>query len=150
MGLDRLRVLVATALAGFALSWLAYAELYAPSGGRALAWRRANVERLQLPRPATEIFRTRADLHAFVESLDVAIVLPRVDFAREAAVLLAVGPRSSAGYTIQIVRVEEQRGRVLIVARENSTARAVPRVDYPSAFVVIRETGKPIAADWID
>lgn len=106
------------------------------------------IERLQPPRRETEIFRSTDELDAFLDRMHVAVAAPRVDFDRETAALLALGPRSSAGYEIEVMDVEEQRGRVLVVVRERSTPGAPARVAYPFAFVVFRETGKPVAVDW--
>jgi hypothetical protein len=113
-----------------------------------MRWQAYVIGRLQLPRPTTEIFRTRADFDRFLEELDVAVDRPRIDFERDAAVLLALGPRSSGGSSVDIVRVEEQRGRVLVVARESYTRTAPALVAYSSLLVVVPETGKPIAVDW--
>jgi hypothetical protein len=142
------RLLVIAALAGLALAWVAYSEVYAPSGGRRVEYWTAAIGRLELPRARTEIFRTRAEYQEFVRNLDVAVTAPRIDFERDDAVLLAAGPRSSAGSAIEIVRVEEQRGRVLVIARERYRRGARAVVSYPSVVVVFRDTGKPIAIEW--
>jgi hypothetical protein len=140
------RLLVVVALV--AATWLAYAELYLPSGAKPLAWRTATIERLQLPRPTVEVFRSRSELDSFLAELTVVADPPPLDFERELAVLLALGPRSSAGYRIGIVRVEQQRGRVFVVARELSRPGAAARVDYPSVLVLVLRTEKPVAVDW--
>jgi len=148
LGLDRLRLLVAVALTGFSAAWLAYTEGYAPSGGRPLGWRTTAVGRLQLPRATTAFFHERSDFDGFLDDLHVAAVRPRIDFGRDAAVLIALGPRSSTGIAVNVLRVEEQRGRVLVLVREQSVPGAAAVVSYPSVVVVLRETGKPIAVEW--
>jgi hypothetical protein len=103
---------------------------------------------LQLPRPAVEVFRSRSELDGFLAELTVVADPPPLDFERELAVLLALGPRSSAGYGIKVVRIEQQRGRVLVVARETSRPGAAARVDYPSVLVLLPRTEKSVTVDW--
>lgn len=148
MGHDRLRLLVAVALAGFAAAWLSYVHVYVPSSGRAVRWQTTAIGRLQLARAKTDVFRTQSEYRDFLDGLGVAPTPPRIDFSRDDAVLLALGPRSSAGTSIEILRVEEQRGRVLVVARERYTPRKQAVVSYPSVVVLVRATGKPIAVEW--
>ena len=148
MGHHRLRVLVAVALAGFASAWLAYVHVYVPSGGEAIRYRTAGIGRLALPRARTEVFHTQDEWRRFLDGLNVAVSAPHVDFERDDAVLLASGPRSSAGSSVEIERVEEQRGRVLVVARERYASGRPAIVSYPSVVVIVRATGKPVAVDW--
>lgn len=68
-----------------------------------------------------------------------------------ARALLTLGPRSSDGYGIDIVRVDEQRDRVVIVARErapSSSERTRGRVTFPAIIVVVPDREKPIAVEW--
>jgi hypothetical protein len=148
VGHHRLRVLVAVALAGFVSAWLAYVHVYVPSGGQPIRWQTTGIGRLQLPRAETEVFHSRDEWLRYLGELDVAVGAPYVDFARDDAVLLALGPRSSTGSWIEVVSVEEQRGRVLLVARERYTRGRPAIVTYPSRLVLLRATGKPIAVDW--
>jgi hypothetical protein len=128
MGLARLRLLVATALAGFAVAWLAYVKVYVPSGGRSIAWSEA-------------VYTSRA-------------VEPRFDaqtVSGEVLVVIELGPRSSTGYAVEITRVEEQRGRVLVVARERSPRlgdKTQPRVTFPALALTFRDVGKPVTLQW--
>lgn len=147
MGHHRSRLLVA-GLAGLAVGWLVYAELYVPSGGRTIAFQTATIGRLQLHRAQTEVFRTHSEYRALVERLDVAVDAPHIDLGRNTAVLIALGPRSSAGSGVRIVRVEEQRGRVLVVASEDYRPGTPAVVSYPLVVVVFREKGKPIVVHW--
>ena len=149
MGNYRSRVLVA-ALAGLAVGWLAYTELYVPSGGRPVSYWTAAIGRLQLPRAETEVFRTHAEYRDFIEQRNVAVDAPHIDLGRNVAVLIALGPRSSAGSGVRIVSVEEQRGRMLVVAREDYRPGLPATVSYPSVVVVFREKGKPVAVQWDD
>jgi hypothetical protein len=148
VGHHRLRVLVVVALAGFVLAWLAYVRVYVPSGGEPVRYRTTAVGRLTLPRAQTEVFQTREEWVRFFDELDVDVHAPHVDFGRDDAVLLALGPRSTAGSFVEVERVEEQRGRVLVVAREGYAPGRPAAVSYPSVVVLVRATGKPVAIDW--
>ena len=128
MGRAHLRVLVAAALAGFTVAWLAYAKVYVPSGGRPLAWAEAP-------------YTSRA-------------VEPRFEVdtvGREVRVVIELGPRSSTGYAVEIIRVEEQRGRVLLVARERSPRLGdvtEPRVTFSARALRFRDVGKRVVLRW--
>jgi hypothetical protein len=153
VGTDRLRLLVAVALAGFAVAWLGYTRVWARSGAEPLAWRdeSAQLSRVQLERPTYEVFRDRAEFARFLrEHVDTAVPVPPIDFERDLAVLIALGPRSSTGYAIDVESVTEQRGRVVIVARERSPrlGQAVePHINYPLRLIVLRDVGKPVALE---
>jgi hypothetical protein len=154
VGRDRLPVLVAVALAGFAAVWLGYTKVWALSGGEPLAWRDAGAQlsRVQFPRATYEIFRDRDEFTAFFgERVEAAVQLPAIDFDRDLAVLVALGPRSSTGYGVRVESVTETRGRVLIEAGERSPSRGqtlAARVDYPLSLIVIRDVGKPVTFEW--
>jgi hypothetical protein len=123
------------------------------SGGEPLAWRdgTAQLARVQLARPTFDVFRDRKSFAEFLhDRVDAAVPVPRVDFDRNLAVLLALGPRSSTGYRIDVEGVTEQRRRVVIAAHERSPRlgdRVAARVDYPLRLVVLRDAGKPIVLE---
>jgi hypothetical protein len=154
MGSNRLRVLVAVALAAFAVAWLGYTRLWVRSSAEPIAWRdrSALLARAQLAGPAYEVFRDRAAFAHFLDTrVQAAVAVPPIDFHRDLAVLLALGPRSSTGYEIQVERVREERGRVVIDARERSPRLGEPvsaRVEYPLKLIVLRDAGKPVALRW--
>jgi hypothetical protein len=154
VGSNGLRVLVAVALAAFAVAWLGYTRVWARSDHEPLAWRDrgALLARAQLPRATYEIFRGRSAFARFLEThVEAAVPPPSIDFERNLAVLLALGPRSSTGYGIQIESVTEERGRVVVVARERSPRLGqvtAPRVEYPLKLLVLRDVGKPVALRW--
>jgi hypothetical protein len=153
VGTNGLRLLVAVALTGFAVAWLGYTHVWVRSGADPLAWRdgTAQLSRVQLARPTFEVFRDREAFAEFLhEHVDAAVPVPRIDFERDLAVLLALGASSSSGYGIQVDRVTEQRGRAVIAARERSPRlgdAVAARVDYPLRLIVLRDTGKPIALE---
>lgn len=76
---------------------------------------------------------------------------PRVDFTRLEVYVVGVGPRSAAAYELRILRVEEQRSRVVVRIREAtpSPGRA-GRVGlrYPFRLITIPRTEKPVVLQW--
>jgi hypothetical protein len=154
VGPNGLRVLVAVALAAFAVAWLGYTRVWARSGGEPLGWRdrSAYLARAELVRPTFEIFRDRAAFARFLHTrVETAVTVPPIDFRRDLAVLLALGPRSSTGYAIEVEGVTEERGRILIAARERSPRlgrRVTARIEYPLKLIVVRDVGKPVALEW--
>jgi hypothetical protein len=154
VGSNRLRLLVAVALAAFAVAWLGYARIWVRSDGQPLEWRdeSAALARAELARPTYEVFRDRAAFASFLDAhVETAVAVPPIDFGRDLAVLLALGPRSSTGYEIDVESVTNERGRIVIEARERSPHLGEPvsaRVEYPLKLIVVRDTGKPVALEW--
>jgi PrcB C-terminal len=72
---------------------------------------------------------------------------PRIDWSREQVVVLALGPRSSTGYELRILRVVEQRRGIYVYAREETPSLGDPvtaRVTYPHRVFAMRRTAKPV------
>jgi hypothetical protein len=72
---------------------------------------------------------------------------PRVDWSREQVVVISLGPRSSTGYSLRIVRVVERRRGVDVIVREHAPSLGDPveaRVTYPYRAVAIRSTNRPV------
>ncbi len=66
--------------------------------------------------------------------------VPPIDFSRQEAFLVAAGPRSSTGYALRIVRVEEDGGPVDVVVRERTPSLGDPvqaRVTYPFRLLAL-------------
>jgi len=74
------------------------------------------------------------------------LTVPPIDFAHREAFLVAVGPRSSTGYALRIVRVHQIGGHVDVVVREKtpSLGEAVKaHVTYPFRLLVL-DSDKPV------
>jgi hypothetical protein len=89
---------------------------------------------------------------AYLEGFETAHPVSKVatvgDMQR---VLISPGPRSSSGYSLQVVKAEVERGRVLIVVREQAPALALPGqpgVTYPYRLLVFRKLDKPVHVGW--
>ena len=79
------------------------------------------------------------------------ITLPPIDFGRQETFLVAAGPRSSTGYALRIVRVEEHEGNIGVVVRELTPTlgdQVRARVTYPYRLLVFDST-KPVRLKWL-
>jgi hypothetical protein len=66
--------------------------------------------------------------------------------------LVAAGPRSSSGYALEIVRVEEESGRIVVVIRERTPSLGDPvqaRVTYPFRLIALPRGDKPVKLKWL-
>ena len=73
--------------------------------------------------------------------------LPRHDWAHNQIVVIALGPRSSTGYSLKILRVVERRRGIYITAREHTptlgqSVRA--RVTYVYGLLSMHGRAKPV------
>lgn len=81
-----------------------------------------------------------------------APAVPPIDFTRDEAVLIATGPRSSTGYALRVLRVKEQRDRVVVVVRERAPSlgdRVQARVTYPYRLIVFSRIPKLVTIDYL-
>ena len=127
-----------------ACGWLLYTQVYETGRAHALHWRdlTAAVGPLRFAKPAKKVFTSRGSLAAYLERH-----APAVDFRRREAVLVALGPRSSTGYALRIVRVTERRGSILVVAHERTPSLSDPvraRVTYPYRLITLPKIDKPV------
>lgn len=77
--------------------------------------------------------------------------LPPIDYPRRETFLVAVGPRSSTGYALRIVRVEDSGSHITIVVREDTPSLGDPvraRVTYPFRLLAL-DSGKPVRLKWL-
>lgn len=138
-------------LAAFAGGWVAYAH-WQQGGARPLAYRdlTARLGPLQFPRPTFRVFLKPEKLVTYLDAImpGRAPAPPPIDFAHRKAILISVGPRSSTGYAVRIVRVVEERSRVVVVAREQTPTlrdRVVPGVTFPYRLITIPRRSKRTA-----
>ena len=106
-----------------AAGWLIYAK---GGGERELAWRDASATlgSPRFPKRKLEVHRDHDE-----------------------TVLIALGPRSSTGYDLRILRVIERRRSIVVVARERTPGlgeRVEPRVTFPYRLIEFRRSDKPV------
>ncbi len=137
--------------------WVAYGYIWRYGGARQLAWRDLSAELgpLQFPRPTFRVFLRREKLATYLDAImpGRSPAPPPVDYVHRKAVLIAAGPRSSTGYSLEVVRVVAERSRVLVVVRERTPSLSDPvaaRVTYPYRLITIPRLDEPTGLDFLD
>jgi hypothetical protein len=108
---------------------------------------------LEFTRITRDVFRNRAALLDVLERNNPGwtIHLPNVDFEHREIYLVAAGPRSSSGYELRIVRVEDVGDHIVVVVHERtpSLGDAVQaRVTYPFRLIALPRSSKPVKLKW--
>ena len=137
-----------------ALGWAAWQELWAYGGDTPASWIDLTSQTLGQPADAgLRVFGRREPLvHALTAAGGPATV-PPIDFGQRRAVLVATGPRSSTAYRLVLVRVLEERRRIVVRVREQSPSLAEPGVatlTFPFRLITIEQRGKPLKLEWED
>ena len=112
----------------------------------------AKIGPLEFTHLTVDVSRSRAELVGVLERNNPGrrIHLPPVDYSRQETFLVAVGPRSSTGYALEVVRVEEKGGHAVVVVHERtpSLGDAVQaRVTYPFRLIAL-DSRKPVHLKW--
>jgi hypothetical protein len=80
------------------------------------------------------------------------IKLPRIDFSRREAILVAAGPRSSTGYVLRILGVRETSSRIVVTVRERTPSLGQPvtaKVTYPFRLITVPRSKKHLLLKWL-
>ncbi len=131
-----------------AAGWLVWQALYLRGGDRSVAWVDLTARTIAAPEQAqVRSIESASELRA---ALGFSASLPRIDFTRRRAVLVAAGPRSSTVYEIEVLGVTEERGRIVVAARESAPTLARPgraRLAFPFRLITIPRGDKPVALE---
>ena len=108
---------------------------------------------LEFTRIYVRLFRTRASLLELLRQMNPGrtVRVPAIDFGRREIFLVATGPRSSTGYALRIVRVQDEGSRVVVVVHEETPSLGDPvdaRVTYPFRLIALPRSGKPVKLKW--
>ncbi len=132
---------VAAAIAGMLGGYVATQDEGTP---RPVPWvdLTARIASARWARPTTSVVHDAAKMAKLLEvgTLPPHPAPPRIDFARRQAVLIAVGPRSSTGYSLAVESVTARGGRVDVVVRERTptaTTHVVPRLTFPFRLITL-------------
>jgi hypothetical protein len=134
-------------------AWLGWQALWAYGGDRPLAWQDVTSATIAEPlRSELRVFGSRGALIRHLRQGGQSVTLPReLDFERFDAVLISGGPRSSSGYRLEVLRVTEERRRIVVTVRERTPSLARPgtaRLTFPFRLIVIERRGKDVTLDW--
>jgi hypothetical protein len=108
---------------------------------------------LEFTRITRQLFRSREALLDVLERANPGrqVRLPAIDFTRQEVYLVATGPRSSTGYDLRIVRVQDDGDRVVVVVHERTPSLGDPvraRVTYPFRLIALPRSNKPVKLKW--
>jgi hypothetical protein len=131
--------------------WLVYAEWWGHGDAHALAWRDLNPQlgRVEFTRKVTGVYHSRPPFERLLEATmpGRAPQPPQVDYERNEVVVIALGPRSSTGYSLRVERVVERRRGIYVYVREQTPSLrdpVDPRVTYPYRALTIARSSKPV------
>ena len=118
-----------------------------------MAWRdlSAQVGPLRINGSQHPLFRDQSGLNRYLRRAGAQRPAPAIDFARRQLLLISPGPRSSTGYTVEVVGVRERDGKITVRVRERAPRLGEPveaRVTYPYRLLSL-PAGNDVYVDWI-
>jgi hypothetical protein len=111
----------------------------------------AQVGPLRTADSVRRLFRTRGQLARYLNRASAQGSAPAVDFSTRQLLFVAPGPRSSTGYSVQVLSVREQEGKITVKVRERTpklSDRVEARVTYPYRLLSL-PAGKNVYVDWV-
>ena len=134
-----------------AVGWLVYAEWWGQGDAHALGWRDLNAQlgRVEFTRKVSAVYHSRPPFVRLLEATmpGRAPEPPPHNWARDQVVVIALGPRSSTGYSLRVQRVVERRRGIYVYLRERTPSLrdpVDPRVTYPYRAIAIARSTKPV------
>ena len=120
--------------------------------GPTLAWSdlSAQVGPLTITRETKRAFREPRPLAEYLTAAGGRV--PAVDFQRRQLLLVSSGPRSSPGYSMEVLEVRVRDGAVTVTVRERTPGlgeQVEPRVTFPFRLVSL-PAGQDVYVDWLD
>jgi hypothetical protein len=105
--------------------------------------------RIEFSRKVTAVYHSRPPFLRLLEATMPGRVpkLPSHNWERDQVVVIALGPRSSTGYSLKIRRVVERRRGIYVYAREVTPSLGEPvqpRVTYPYRVLSMHGSAKPV------
>jgi hypothetical protein len=117
-----------------------------------VAWRdlSAQVGPLSIGGTERRLFRDHAQLERYLARAR-ARATPDVDFSKRQLLLVSTGPRSSTGYSIEVLGAEERGGDITVRIREVTPGlddRVEARVTHPYRLLSL-PAGRDVSVDWL-
>ncbi len=132
-------------------AWLVYAHWWGHGDERPLAYRdlTRKLGRVEFTRKVTGVYHSRAALQRLLDATmpGRAPKAPPLDFSRDQVVVVSLGPRSSTGYSLRVVRLVERRRGIYLTLRERTPALGEPvdpHVTYPYRALAMRSSTRPV------
>jgi hypothetical protein len=116
----------------------------------AVRWQDLRVGSLTFSFSERRLFRDPAQLRGFLHSAG-AKRTPAVDFTSRQLLFLSPGPRSSNGYSVDVLGVTERNGKITVKVRERTPGlrdHVDPIVTYPYRLISL-PAGDDVYVDWI-
>ena len=140
----------ATAAVVFTIALLAYG-LWPEPEGTPVAWSdlSAEVGPLTVTRETKRAFRERMPLAEYLTATGGRV--PAVDFERRQLLLVSPGPRSSTGYSLEVLEVRERDGAVTVTVTERTPGlgeRVEPSITFPFRLLSL-PAGRDVYVDWL-
>ncbi len=129
-------------------------RLFPEGEGQPVGWQdlSAQVVPLRIAYPEHRVFRKRAELAAYLRSRHAARPTPAVDFSSRQVLIVSPGPRSSTGYSVEVLSARKRGERISVRVRERTPpvgADVDPRVTYPYRLISLPVDGE-VYVDWVD
>jgi len=134
-----------------ACGWLVYTQWWGRGDEQPYPFRdltRAQ-GRVEFTRKVTAVYHLRAPYERLLEATmpGRAPKPAAVNWSRDQLVVIALGPRSSTGYSLRIRRVVKRRRGIYVYAVEETPSlsdRVAARVTYPYRLLAMHASGEPV------
>lgn len=131
--------------------WLVYTQVWGTGGERPVVWTdlTRKLGRIEFTRRVTAVYHSRKPFVKLLEATMPGRVpkLPPHNWNLDQVVVIALGPRSSTGYSLQILRVVERRRGIYVYAKERTPTLGEPvtaRVTYPYRVLSMHGSAMPV------
>ena len=131
--------------------WLVYTQIWGTGGEKPVAWRdvTSSFGRVEFAHKALGVYHSRGSFERMLSGVmpGRAPRPPRLNWERDQVVVIALGPRSSTGYSLRIRRVVERRRGIYVYAREQTPSlgqQVTARVTYPYRVLAMHGSAKPV------
>ena len=121
--------------------------------GKAVPWEdlTSQVGPLTIVRSEHRLFRDRAKLVGYLREAKATRPAPTVDFSTRQLLLVSPGPRSSSGYSVEVLSARERSGQITVRVQEHTPRvrqRVQPHVTYPYRLISL-PPAKDVYVDWL-
>jgi hypothetical protein len=118
-----------------------------------VAWQdlTSQVGPLTIVRPEHRVFRERASLAEYLADAKASRPAPAVGFSNRQLLLVSPGPRSSTGYSVEVVSARRHGDEIVVRVQERAPGlheTVQPHVTYPYRLLSL-PAGEGVRVDWL-